>query len=268
MKRIILYILILLIIIPIISGCGSKETELAKHQAFAYKNSTVKVTKDVKTIDINIDSGNLKIFSWDKEEIKYEAKHIVRDNKTDDQLDNMLKKYSIVSDVKDKIYKISVGYDGKITNAQDFVTDIELTIPRYIKKINISQQLGSIIVEDKIEGDIVAKLDSASTEIKSINGQLVLKGDSGNVRVNSGKLTNNSSIDISAGNIFVKAECQEQSKYSFQTVKGNIELIFPIDSNILIDSFGTVKNNQFTGVEGNINIKASTKMGKISVNGY
>lgn len=267
MKRIGLSIFIILIVI--ITGCGSDQTAvIPKHGASQYKNSSIEITKAINTIDINIDSGNLQIYCWDKKEIKFEAKHTVRDNKTNEDLEKLLKKYSIISEEKENTFFVTVDYDGKIKNLQDVHTDIKLTIPRQIKKLNISEQLGSLIIEDKFEGDISAKLDSVNSEIKALKGQLILKCKTGNLRLNSGKLYNGSCVDINSGSIYLKAECQEASKYSFQTQSGNVELIFPIKSNIFLKSFGTVQNNQFTGIEGDTEIEASTKMGKISVNGY
>jgi len=266
MKHISLYILIILMVI--ITGCGDKATATLKQGAYLYKNSSIEITKGINAIDINMDSGNLQIYCWDKMEIKFEAKHTVRDNKTNEELQKLLKKYSITSKELENTFFFDVDYKDKIKSSQDIFTDIKLTIPRRIKKINISQQMGSLIIEDKYEGDIAAKFDSVNSEIKSMNGQLVYECETGNLRLNSGKLSNGSYAQINSGNIFVKAECQEQSKYSFKTQAGNVELSFPVGSNILLESFGTVQNNQFTGIKGNIKIETSTKMGKISVNGY
>lgn len=267
MKHISLYILIILI--AIITGCGSgKDIVTSKHGAFEYKNSSMQITKDINTMEINIDSGNLQIYCWDNNEIKFEAKHTVIDNKTNEELEKLLKKYSITSKELKNTFYFTVDYKDKIKKTQNIYTDIKLTIPRHIKKMNIFQQMGSLIIEDKYEGDIAAQLDYVNSEIRSMKGQLIYKGDKGNLRLDSGELSKGSSVDINSGSIFVKAECQQQSKYLFQTQKGNVELNFPVNSNILLDTFGTVQNNQFTGIEGNIEIETSTKMGKISVNGY
>ncbi len=266
MKRISLYILI--IIMLIVAGCGDKDTVTIKHGVSQYKNSSIEISKAINDVDITIDSGNLKIYFWDKMEIRFVAKHTIRGNKTTEELEKLLDKYSIKTEKQGKVFLFNVDYKGKIMNIQDTYTDIELTIPRRIKKINISEQLGSLTVEDKFEGDIVTKLDSVNSEIKLLNGKLVYEGKEGNLRLNSGRLLNGSRVEINSGNIYIKAKCQEKSKYLFQTETGNIELNFPISSNILIESFGTVQNNQFTGMDGNVEVKTSTNMGKISVNGY
>jgi hypothetical protein len=266
MKRICLYILIILTFM--VTGCGDKDTKVLKHGVALYKNSSIEITKGINTVDINIDSGNLQIYCWDKQEIKFEAKHIIRDYETNEELEKQLKKYKVVSEEQENTFLFTVNYKGDIKNNKDIYTDIKLTIPRRIKNIKVSQQLGSLIIEDKFEGNIAAQLDSVNSEIKALKGKLLFKCEKGNLRLNSGKLTNESYADIKSGSIYLKAECQEQSKYSFQTQLGNVELNFPVNSNILLKSFGTVKNNQFTGVWGNIEIETSTKMGEISVNGY
>lgn len=267
MKRLSLYILIILI--AIITGCGSEKASITtKNGISQYKNSSIEIAKGTDTLNINVDSGNLQIYCGDKNEIKFELKHTIRDYKTNEALEKMLKKYSITSKEQKNTLFFTVDYKDKIKNTQSIYTDIKLTISRHIKKINISQQLGSFTIEDKYEGDIAAKLDFVNSEIKSMEGQLLFECGTGNLKLNSGKLLNGSRVDINSGSISVKAECQEQSKYLFQTQKGNVELNFPVNSNILLESFGTVQNNQFTGMEGNIEIETSTKMGKISVNGY
>jgi len=266
MKRISLLIFVILIIL--FAGCGNKETTDVKHEVCKYNNSSINLAKGTYYVNINIDSANLQIYCWDKKEIKYEVKHIIRDNKPIEELGELLNKYSIKSETKENTLFFSVNYDGKIKNSEDIYSDVKLTIPRKIKTVNITQQLGNLIVEDKYTGNIDAELDSVNSEIKSLKGQLLLECNKGNLRLNSGRLSRNSSVKINKGNIYIKAQCQEQSQYSFETETGNIELNLPIDSNILLQSFGRVKYNQFTGIEGDIHIETSAKTGEISVNGY
>ncbi|AEY65730.1 hypothetical protein [Clostridium sp. BNL1100] len=266
MKRIPLCLVMAAFII--LSSCGSDNTVFPKHSTYSYNNGSVKVNKSIKTLNINIDSGNLQIYCWDNDEIKYEAKHVVRGNKSDEALQKLLKKYSIKSSQKEKTTFITVSYAGKIKKPQDFYSEIKLTVPRTIKNISIKQDVGSILIEDKFEGDITGDVDSANTEIKAMNGKLIWKCDTGNFRLDSGKLLRDSTINITAGNISSNAECQDNSQYVFKTGAGNVELSFPKDSDVTVDSYGTLQNNQFTGIDGSIKIKASTDMGKISINGY
>lgn len=266
MKRITLCIV--LSVLLLFSACGTENSAFPKHSVYGYHNGSIKVNKETKTLDISIDSGNLEIYCWDKNEIRYEAKHIARGNKSDEELQNLLKKYSIKSNQKEKTISLSVTFAYKIKKAQDFLTDIKVTIPRSIRNINLKQKVGSIIIEDKFDGNISGNLDFVNTEIKEMNGKLIWKCDTGSFRLGSGKLLADSTVNIEAGNISVKAECQRNSQYSFKTDVGNVELNFPVDSDITVDSYGTLQNNQFTGIDGDIKVEASTKMGKISVNGY
>ncbi|QNU65695.1 hypothetical protein EHE19_012290 [Ruminiclostridium herbifermentans] len=266
MRRVILFILLFSLII--VSGCNEEKSAIPKHGASMYDDLSINLKKSTKTIDLFIDSGNLQIYCWDKKVIKLEAKHTIRDNKTNEELEEMLKKYTITSEEKDNTLFFKVEYDGKIKNPQDIYTDIKLTVPKQINTLNISHQYGSIIVRDRFEGDITADLDYVNSEIKAFKGQLIYECDNGNLRVNSGKLSNQSYVDINSGNIYIKAQCQEKSKYFFKTKTGNIDLHFPIDSGIKLNSTGTVNNNQFAENGGDIEIEAISKMGKISLNGY
>ncbi len=267
MKRLIAFMLFIILIF-LISGCGGKAATVHKAQASQYKNSSVELPKEVKSININIDSGSLQIFCWDKQEIKFEVKHTARDNRTDEELEKLLKRYSIDSGIKDGTFVLSVDYDGKIKNPKDFFSDVKLTVPRKIKNIALTQDTGDFTLEDRFQGNITAELGSVNSEIKDMEGKLDLKCRKGNVRLNSGKLSDGSGVAVNSGNIYVKTECHNMSKYSFQTQTGNVELNFPVSSAILLDAFGSVQNNQFEGVDGDILINAGTKAGKISVNGY
>ena len=266
MKRIILYILLFLLILA--TGCVEEKTVIPKHGASMYDDLSVNLNKTTKTLDISIDSGNLQIYCWDKKVIKLEAKHTIRDNKTIEELEELLKKYTIISEEKDNTIFFTVEYDGTIKNPQDIYTDIKLTIPKQINMLNISHQFGSIIIRDRFEGDITADLDYVNSEIKSFKGLLIYKCDNGNLRVNSGKLSNQSYVDIKSGNIFIKTQCEEKSKYFFKTKTGNIDLNFPINSNIKLNSTGTVNSNHFVENEGDIDVEVYSKIGNISLNGY
>ncbi len=266
MKRTILYILLIMLIS--FTGCKSENEAIPKHGASMYDDSSVALSRGTKTLDITIDSGNIQIYCWDKKNIKLETKHNIRDNKTDEDLEELLKNYSIMSKEEDSTLFFTVDYNGTIKKPQDIYTDIKLTIPKQIKNLKISQQYGNIIIRDKFEGNIEAELDSVNSDIKSLKGQLLYECDNGNLRLNSAKLLSHSYANINSGNIYVKAKCQEKSNYSFKTKKGNIDLYFPVDSNIKLNSTGTVNNNQFDGTDGDIEVETFTKMGKISVNGY
>lgn len=252
----------------ILSSCGSENTVFPKHSTYDYRNGSIKVSKSIKALNINIDSGNLQIYCWDNDEIKYEAKHVVRGNKSDEALRKLLKNYSIKSGQKEKTTFIAVSYADKIKKPQDFYTEIKLTLPRTIKNLSIKNGVGSVLVEDKFEGNITGDVDSVNTEIKAMNGKLIWKCDTGNFRLGSGKLLRDSTINITAGNISSKAECEDNSQYVFKTGAGNVELSFPKESEITVESYGTLQNNQFTGITGNIQVKAATNMGKIAINGY
>ncbi len=267
MKRLTIYILFLLTAI-LFTGCGRQAVTPHKQSSYQYKNSTIELNKKVKSLDISVDSGELRIFCWDKPEISCEIKHTVRDKKTDEQLQKLLNKFSVKSTVEDNTCHISVDYDGNIKNSNDIFSEIKLTIPRRINSIELVQEQGSFVVEDKFEGSIKAKLEAASAEIKVLYGSMSVHCENGNVRLNSGRLTGASDVKIEKGNIYVKAECQSKSVYSFETVTGNIDLTFPVTSAISLDAVGTISHNQFTGSEGDIKVKSSTKFGKLSINGY
>lgn len=266
MKRNILFVVIILLIF--VCGCGDKYKAISKHAATTYKNSSFEIARGVNTLNINLDSGNLQIYCWDNKEIQMELKHAVVDFKTIEGLEKLLKEFDVTNEERKNAFMLSVEYRNKIAKNQNIYSDLKITIPKRIKNLNITQKSGSLAIEDKYEGNLTAQLDEVNSEIKSMKGQLKLKCKNGNVRLNSGKLQNRSYADVDAGNIFIKTECQQKSNYLFKTNAGNVDLNFPVSSDILVQSLGTILNNQFSGMEGTIKIETSTKMGKISVNRY
>lgn len=266
MKRFCMYLFLFSVIFT--CGCGSKDVIAHKQEASQYNNSSIKISKNINKLNIEADSANLKIYCWDKEEIRLEIKHTIRDYKSIEDLEKLIKKYSVTTKNENSTVFLKISYKNKLKKPEDFFSDVKLTLPRNIENLELSQKNGSFIVEDKFEGSIAADLDSVNSEIKGMEGQLSYRCKKGNIRLSSGKLLNNSFVDIKSGNVFIRTECQERAGYSFNTEIGNINLNFPLESKITFDSFGTVENNQFAGNEGNINVKVTSEIGKISVNGY
>jgi|GEM_PF-3596900 len=270
MKRTLFYSTIIFSIMfsILISGCGQQSETTHKQSSYRFENSQIKLSREVRTLNVSIDSGTLQIYCWDKPDIGIKTKHIVRDNKSLEQLQKFLEKFKVEVKIKEGICYITVNYNGKIKNSNDVLTEIELSIPRRINSLEILQDKGNFIIQDLFEGNINATLDTVNTEIKSLSGGLILHCTKGNVYLNSGKLAGGSEVKVDSGNLRVKAECQKKCDYTFETKTGNIELTFPRETELTLDIYGTISHNQFAGSEGDINVKASSKLGKISINCY
>jgi len=266
MKR--FFTLLLIGISILISGCGGQAETAHRQDSIKYDNSTLELTKKIKTLNISVDSGKLQIFCWDNPNISSEIKYTARAHKSQEQLQKLLGRFTLEAGIKDSTCNIYVKYNGKIKNSEDVYSDIKLTIPRWIKDIKLEQSRGSFILEDKYEGNIQARLDSVNTEIRALYGALSLECGKGNVRLDSGRLSDGSAVRLQSGNIYIKNECGSKAGYSFETGTGNINLNFPAAGSICLNAVGTIANNQFTGLEGDIMVNAEAKIGKISVNGY
>lgn len=259
MKKIISSVLIIIFLF-LLTGCVNNEQKTVIREASECKEWTKTVSRGIESIYIIMDTSNLNVYCWNKKEIKCDIHNYARGKKTMEDLDKILKKYHDKYEEKEK--------NGYITiNNEDIISDVTLTIPKSMNLI-VNQKSGSLKIIDRFEAGLIVNAVNVSSEINEIQGNLQFIGDNGYVHVNSGRLTDGSSVSLKNGNIIIKAECIKNSKYDFQTVKGNIDLSFPVSSDINIQSFGTVQNNQFTGVDGSILMNVSTKIGKISVNGY
>ncbi len=266
MKRLLIYISIFITIL--ITGCSQQSVTIHKQGSYQFRNSQIELTREVRTLKVSIDSGTLQIYCWDKPDISVKTKHTVRDNKTMEQLQKLLENFKVDTSIEEGTCYIDVYYSGNIKNSKDVLSEIELTIPRRINSLEISQDQGSFIMQDYFEGNINAALNTVNTEIKSLSGGLNLRCAKGNVHLNSGKLAGGSEIKVDAGNLYIKTECQRKCNYSFETETGNIELGFPKEAGLTLDVSGTISHNRFTGSEGDTNVRVSSKFGKISINGY
>lgn len=266
MKRFCLYLFLFSVIFT--CGCSSKDVIAHKQEASQYSNSSIEISKNINKLNIEADSANIKIYCWDKEEIRLELKHTVRDYKSAEDLEKIIKKYSVTTKTGNSTVFLKITYENKKKNPKDFFSDVKLSLPENIENLELSQKNGSFVVEDKFQGSIAADLDSVNSEIKGLEGELAYRCKKGNIRLDSGKLFSKSFVDIKYGNIFIRTECREKAEYSFNTELGNINLNFPLTNKIAFDFYGTVENNQFTGNDGDINVKAKSEIGKISINGY
>ena len=255
------------LIIVCTTACSQENEKLSKQETTDYKSDVIKLDRGTSTLNIELDTSNLQIFTSDNKVISYDVKYVIRAAKSTEERKKMLDKFKQECTQSNSNVNFSLNYSGR-RKSMDIFTEVKLNIPRQITQLNINQKSGTLKLKDRFIGALVVDSDNINSEINELDGLIKYTGNSGNVRVDCAKLYGETNIALYKGNISFKGSVKKGAPYSFKTDKGNINLNFPLDSDIEINSYGTVSHNQFSGKKGEVKVDVSTKMGQISIDGY
>ena len=267
MIRRLLFCMLVALIIVCTAACSQENEKLSKQETTGYKSDVIKLDRGTSALNIELDTSNLQIFASDNKEISYEVKYVVRAAKKTEELKKMLDKFELQCDQKNKIANFSVNYAGK-SDKKDIFTEVILKIPRQVTQLNISHKSGEIRINDRFIGTLVVDSEDVNCEINELDGLIDYTGESGSIRVDCAKLYGETNIALHEGNIYFKGDVKKGVAYSFLTDKGNINLNFPLDADLDINSYGTVAHNQFSGKKGEVKVKVAAKIGQIKIDGY
>lgn len=219
-------------------------------------------------LDIFCDSGNIEMYTWDKDGVKFEMTKRVRGTESEEILSQKLNNFNIdINENENKIIFKS-EYKGKDKNPIDKSIDLKIYVPKAEKTLNLKLDIGNIKFYDDIKGVLNADINMANMEINRFVGVVNIEGDVGNVKISSGKISGKSSIVKNIGNISVKAEFEEGGDYTFKTGTGNIDLMLPYGSKVSFESVGELEVNEFNDFNHSTKAKVETSMGKIAITGY
>ncbi|MDO8610327.1 MAG: hypothetical protein Q7R95_07290, partial [bacterium] len=146
--------------------------------------------------------------------------------------------------------------------------DLKIYVPQKISNINCKIVSGKIKIFDQIKCNLNIEMNMVNTEISVFKGKIVLKGDKGDLRINSGQLLPDSFVKLNNGSIIIKAELASQGKYDFETDIGNVDLTFPKESKINIENIGMLDVNEFISEDATTKVSVVTGMGKITLKKY
>ncbi len=252
----------------IFTGCtGPKPQTYTKKESSSYWEELVELS-GVPELHIEIDSGHLEIYSWERKAVKLEITKRIRsaENDTADK-DKFKNFYSDVERHDNNIFFKS-AYKGKIRGTDLAEVNLRAFIPRKVSEISCKIQRGSIKLFDDLKCDFTAELGTVSTEIKYFEGNMNLEADSGSLRIEDGRIRGGMSVSIDTGNIYIKSSIDERGKYTLSTKAGNIDVRLPADSKVSFDNVGTVEVNEFTVNTYDTKIKLDSGIGRIFATKY
>ena len=268
MIRRLFFFMLAALIIVCTTACSQENEKLSKQETTDYKSDVIKLDRGTSTLNIDLDTSNIQIYaSSESKVLSYEIKYVVRAAKSTDERKKMLGNFKQECTQNNRNVNFSLNYYGR-SKSMDIFTEIKLNIPRQITQLNVKQKSGTLKLNDRFIGALVVDSDDLNSEINELEGLINYTGNSGNVRVDCAKLYGETNITLNKGNISFKGSVKKGAPYRFETDKGNINLNFPLDADLEINSYGTVSHNQFSGKKGEVKVDVSTKMGQISIDGY
>lgn len=266
--RISVFVLGIFITYALLTGCENTEGVLGpKKEVSAFSEQRFEVTKPLD-LTLDIDSGNIEIYSWDKEELSFEVTKRVRGPKDSTKLESGLKDFQIDSKQEGKKIYFKSKYKQKVKSPQDIRIDLKVMMPKRVNSIRLVLDVGTVKMYDDIQCDLDMKVNAANTEINRFEGKINLKGDMGNLTINNGRIKDGSDVTVNMGNISIKSAYEEGTNSAFKTGVGNIDLLVPSSSKISFEPIGTMEVNQLIPVRSATKVKMKSDMGKLSIKKY
>lgn len=260
-----------------ISGCTrGKAVSGPVRGVEEYIEKTIPVSGQAR-FEVEIESGNIEVYTWKKDEVKFEITKRIRGMENEDSLKEKLGDFGI--DIKENGNVVSVKdfYRGTAKNSSDINIGLRMYIPRKPGLFDCNLKMGKIVFFDDIRCNISIAVNMADVSINRMIGKLSLQADMCNLKISEGRILDGSSVKINMGNIYVKSEFEENGVYLFDTGMGNLEINLPEDSKVAFECVGSVEIDEVSKVnEGNrpqeagqdAKVSLRSGMGRITVRRY
>jgi DUF4097 and DUF4098 domain-containing protein YvlB len=170
-------------------------------------------------------NGNVRIVTWDREEINVEA---IKRAKTQEHLDQV----KIEVDAKADQFRIRTKYpDSKSRRNKDNSVSVEyvLTVPQQSRLDRINTVNGNVEIE-KVGGDVEASSVNGSVTAAGLAGQAELSTVNGSVKANFSALKKSVSLKSVNGSVTVSLPPEANAKVSAHTVTGGISSDFGLQT--------------------------------------
>ena len=256
-----LFIVILMAFL--LSGCGIAHAKTnSKIEVSSSAHHTIEL-KDTYNLDVSCDSGNIEVYTWKSDDIKFEITRRVSGTYKKEVLNKMLGDFEIDIKSDNNTVFLTSRYKGGQNSCIDTIVDFVIYMPKEIDSMNYMLGGGKIKLFDDTHGVLNADLNNTDIEINRFDGILNVTGNSGNVKISSGKMIGNSKVKKNSGNINIKSEFDEKGEYIFCTSRGYIDLI--TNSKVDFETVGELEINEFEDSMASSEVKRNDQMGKVRV---
>ena len=170
-------------------------------------------------------NGNVRIGTWDREEIKVEA---IKRAKKQEHLDEV----KIEVDAKADRIRVKTKYpDSKAKRNKNNSTSVDytLTVPQHSRLDRISTVNGGIEIE-KVNGDVEARSVNGNVMAAGLAGQVELSTVNGSVKADFAELKKSVSLKSVNGSVTVALPPEANAKVSANTLTGGISSDFALQT--------------------------------------
>ncbi|NLL06683.1 MAG: hypothetical protein GX270_13065 [Clostridiaceae bacterium] len=238
-------LIIIILFAFMLSGCGTAYGKTdTKIEVSSYSENTIKLNGRY-SLDISCDIGNIGIYTWKRDEIKIEITRRVKGTYKREMLMEKLENFDIELITDNDTVFLKSRYKGRKKDLYDAIVDYTIYMPKTIEHMNYKVSEGKVRIYDDIQGVLKAELDNTDIQINRFNGVLNIFGEEGDVKISNGKIKGNSEVSKKAGNIFIKAEFDQNGEYMISTGFGHIELLAEAGSKINFETVGELTINEF-----------------------
>jgi len=271
--------IITILMVFLLSGCGiAHEKTNIKIETSSYSERTVDI-KGKYNFDLSCDVANIQMYSWKKDDIKFEITKRISGTYEKEVLNEKLKNFEIDIKTDNDTVFLKSRYKGD----KDFcsmVVDYTIYIPKSIEFMNYKVNEGNIKLFDDVHGTLNAELDNSDIEINRFDGILNICGNKGDVKISSGKISGKSEVKKSVGNISIKTEFDENGVCDIYTGLGHIDLSTYTHSKVEFETVGELAINEFAqndcseviadgrSDDKGAKVRLKSELGKISIREY
>ncbi|MDN5338621.1 MAG: hypothetical protein PWQ20_1691 [Thermotogaceae bacterium] len=235
-----------------------------------YSESSVNVfnSVNIKGIKIFNPNGNVKIISWDGEEIKFDITKMVQGLTN---LETEIKKIKVsFEQTESGILNCTVNSPKKSDVFMTYTTDIIVRVPKRIfESVEIELSNGKIYIED-IRAKLILKTSNGKIELRRSTGVFQIKTSNGDITLSDVQILNGDSrIESSNGKIIGSLRTADSGSLILSTKNGDIDIeLFGI---LKMDLEMSTSNGKVEFENLNLDFAENTKKkvsGKINGGGF
>lgn len=220
------------------------------------------------SLDVECDYGNIEFYNWDRQEIKFEITHKVRDSKPVSQLEMMLERFKTSTGENQGSVKFSCSYKGKEGSYEDTFTVIRVFLPDKPVTVSCRLQQGRLSFLDDLETVLLIDTGNTDVKINRLKGTVKYNGENGSFNIDSGFINSKSSIVTKNGNIKIKADFENPGLYKINTGTGIIALDLPESLDAVFESNGSIDTEESTNTIVCSKFLIKNDIGKVEINRF
>lgn len=235
----------------------------------AEKNETHKLdASDSINLIIANTVGDINITSHDSKEAVIDVKIKIKSD-SKENAEKLLNDYKYSIESKSDTIRIDTTKHEYIIIKNDdrFNVNLNIKIPNNIKHITVTNNVGSIKVEN-INGEFKADTNVGDININNSNALYIIKVDVGKISLKNCAITGKSEFKTNTGDVTISASDISAAKYiESLTNVGNIKMTLPEASSYKAEiSEFMEKQRIVTNKDGKTDIKLVTNVGNIDFN--